>query len=107
MAEQHVMVRVNLQESDHGTRRKSMDEVLNALRDRLDLEGVSVLRGIAGLSGDGIVHASDMMHFEVDLPLVIEFCCSPNIAQAAIALLVGLVPPGHVVSWPVIRQGSA
>lgn len=104
MGEQYTMVRVNLYESDHGKRRNKMDEVLNELRDRLDLDGVSVLRGIAGLSGDGIVHASDMMHFDVDLPLVIEFCCAPNIAEAALALVVGLVPPGHVISWPVTRH---
>lgn len=98
------LVRINLQESDHGKRRNLMDEVLNALRDRLGLDGVSVLRGIAGLGPGGIVHAADMMHFDVDLPLIIEFCCPPKLATAAIALLVDLVPDGHLISWPVTRH---
>lgn len=107
MAEQITMVRINLNESDHGKRRNLMDEVLNALHDRLSLDGVSVLRGIAGLNDKGIVHASDMMHFDVDLPLIIEFCCSPKIADAAIELLTGMVPAGHIISWPVTRHGGA
>jgi PII-like signaling protein len=106
MNEQVTMVRINLQESDHGKRRNLMDEVLNALHDRLSLDGVSVLRGIAGLSGEGVVHASDMMHFEVDLPLIIEFCCSPKIADAAIELLTDMVPAGHIISWSVTRHSG-
>lgn len=104
MTEDATMVRINLQESDHGKRKNMMDEVLNALRDRLSLEGVSVLRGIAGLGAGGVVHASDMMHFDVDLPLIVEFCCAPKLAEAAIALLVELVPDGHVISFPVSRH---
>ena len=106
MAEQVAMVRINLQESDHGKRRNLTDEVLNALRDRLSLDGVSVLRGIAGMSAKGVVHASDMMHFDVDLPLIIEFCCSPKTADDAIELLQGMVPAGHIISWPVTRHGG-
>ncbi|MGC8537276.1 MAG: DUF190 domain-containing protein, partial [Rhizomicrobium sp.] len=55
MTEDATMVRINLQESDHGKRKNLMDEVLNALRDRLSLEGVSVLRGIAGLGAGGVI----------------------------------------------------
>jgi len=107
MEEEYIMVRVNLRESDHGKRRNLMDEVLNALRDQFRLDGVSVLRGIAGMNGDRIVHASDMMHFDVDLPLIVEFCCAPDTAAAVISLLAPMVPPGHIISWPVARHGSA
>jgi PII-like signaling protein len=103
MTEDAILVRINLQESDHGKRKNLIDEILHTLRDRLSLDNVSVLRGIAGLGARGIVHASDMMHFDVDLPLIVEFCCAPTLAEAAIALLVALVPDGHVVSFPVTR----
>lgn len=106
MTEPMTMVRINLQESDHGKRRTLMDEVLAALRDRFNLGGVSVLRGIAGLNGDNVVHAADMIHFNVDLPLVIEFCCAPGVAGAAIEHLSGIVPAGHIVSWPVACHGE-
>lgn len=107
MNEQAILVRINLRESDHGRRKSLMDEVLGALSDRLGLDGISVLRGIAGLNGKGIVHAADMMHFDVDLPLIIEFCCAPKLAEAAIELLCGMVPDGHVISIPVTRHRAA
>jgi uncharacterized protein len=46
----------------------------------------------------------------VDLPIVIEFYDEPAVAQAAIALLGGLVPAGHIVHWrascPNFRSSS-
>jgi hypothetical protein len=42
-----------------------------------------------------------------DLPLVIEFFDEPTVAEAAIHLLDGLVPGGHIVSWPAKRYGDA
>lgn len=99
------IVRINLQESDHGRRRSLMNDVLDTLRQLDGVDGVSVLRGIAGMTGDHIVHAADMIHFDVDLPLIIEFCTLPDTARAAIGALTELVPSGHIVSWPVTRHG--
>ena len=35
----------------------------------------------------------------VNLPLVIEFFDTPKVVDAALALLDGLVPSGHILSW--------
>lgn len=99
------IVRINIRESDHGRRRGLMNEVLDVLRHEDGVDGVSVLRGIAGVNGDHVVHAADMIHFDVDLPLIIEFCAAPDIAQAAIDRLGDIVPAGHIVSWTVTRHG--
>lgn len=104
MEEQATLVRIALDVSDHGRRRHLMQTILERLRDDFTLDGVSVFRGIAGMNGQRIIHAADLMHFDVDLPLMIEFCCAPETARAAAAALTDLVPEGHVISWPVTRH---
>ncbi|HET9148360.1 MAG TPA: DUF190 domain-containing protein [Acetobacteraceae bacterium] len=105
MPRQVTVVRVTLHESDHGRRRSLMDEVLHLLRDQVHLHNVSVFRGIAGLDGEGIVYASSMLYFDVNLPLVIQFSVEPDRAEAAISALASLVPPGHILSWPATCHG--
>ena len=61
--------------------------------------GLVVFRGIAGFGDSGEVHASDLLRLNVDLPLVIEFFDTPKVVDAALALLDGLVPAGHILSW--------
>ncbi|MGC9268575.1 DUF190 domain-containing protein [Acidiphilium sp.] len=100
MKQSATMIRIAIHESDHSRRRSLMDEVLNILKSQ-HITGVSVLRGIAGLSARGVIHAADMIHFDVDLPLAIEFYTSPDEAEIAIAALLPIVPRGHVVSWDV------
>jgi PII-like signaling protein len=45
------------------------------------------------------VHAADLLRLTVDLPIVIEFYDKPEVAEAAMELLKGLVPDGHVIWW--------
>ncbi len=61
------------------------------------MKGVTVFRGIAGFGASGAVHAADLLRLTADLPIVIEFFDEPEVAQAAMKLLNGLVPDGHVV----------
>ena len=102
-----LMVRIYLSEADHGRRKTLMQEILTLLQERHAVEGVTVFRAIAGFGAGGEMHAGDILRINVDLPLVIEFFDEPKVAQAAIALLDGLVPGGHVVSWPAKRHGAA
>jgi hypothetical protein len=105
--EQEVMiVRVYLSEADHGRKKTLMQEVLNLLHDQHRVQGVIVLRGIAGFGDSGEVHASDMLRLNVDLPLVVEFFDTPQVATAAITLLGAIVPAGHIMSWRAIRHGA-
>jgi len=102
-----MVVRIYLRETEHGKRRNLMQEVLNTLQDQQRVQGVVVFRGIAGLGADGVVHASDLLRLNVDLPIVIEFFDRPDVAQAALRLLEGLVPPDHTLSWRAIQHQSS
>jgi uncharacterized protein len=93
------IVRIYIKESDHGRKRPLMEEILNILHDQHRVHGVVVFRGIAGFGSKGEVHSADLLRLMVDLPLVIEFFDKPAVAEAAIGLLSGLVPPGHIVQW--------
>ncbi|MCW8306797.1 DUF190 domain-containing protein [Acidiphilium sp. PA] len=105
MTQPATMIRIAIHESDHGKRKSLMDDILKSLQSQ-GITGASVLRGIAGLSAKGIIHAADMLHFDVDLPLAIEFCTDTDTVDAIIATLVPIVPAGHVMSWPVVRHGG-
>lgn len=106
MEQEVTMVRVCLSEADQGKKRTLMQEVLNLLHDQNRVQGVIVLRGIAGFGDSGEVHASDMLRLNVDLPLVVEFFDTPQVATAAIALLSKIVPPSHIVSWKAVRYAA-
>ena len=99
-----MIVRIYLREAEHGKRKTLMQEVLTVLQEQQRVQGVVVFRGIAGLGADGAVHASDVLRLNVDLPLVIEFFDTPKVAQAALALLDGLVSPDHILSWRVVQH---
>lgn len=100
MENEVTVVRIYIKESDHGRRKTLMEEILNILQDQHRVHGVVVFRGIAGFGSKGSVHAADLLRLMVDLPIVIEFYDKPTVAEAAMALLKDLVPPGHVVYWP-------
>ena len=102
-----MVVRIYLRETEHGRRKTLMQEVLNILHDQQRVQGVVVFRGIAGLGESGEVYAADMLRLNVDLPLVIEFFDKPSVAQAALALLDGLVPADHVLSWRAVQHQGA
>jgi uncharacterized protein len=99
MHKEVTVVRIYLREADHGKRRTLMREVLNILHDQQRVQGLVVFRGIAGFGDSGEIHASDMLRLNVDLPLVIEFWDTPRVVHAALSLLDGLVPPGHILCW--------
>jgi uncharacterized protein len=101
-----LMARVYLSEADHGRRKTLMSEIFRLLRDERAVQGVTVFRGVAGFGPNGEVHADDLLRLTVDLPLVIEFFDAPEIVEAAITLIDGLVPGGHIVTWAAKRYGT-
>ncbi len=96
-----LMVRIYLSEADQGRKKNLLAEIMSILHDRHKVHGVTVFRGIAGFGRKGEVHSADLLRLNVHLPLVVEFFDEPAIVEAALATLDDLVPPGHVVSWPV------
>jgi uncharacterized protein len=93
------VVRIYLREADQGRRKTLMQEVLNILQDQQRVQSLVVFRGIAGFGDSGEVRASDLLRINVDLPLVIEFFDKPKVVDAALALLDGLVPAGHILTF--------
>jgi len=107
MEHEVMIVRIYLNEADHGRKKTLMQEVFNLLHDQHRVQGVTVLRGIAGFGDSGEVHASDMLRLNVDLPLLVEFFDTPQVAAAAIGLLENIVPSGHILSWRATKHGEA
>lgn len=95
------MVRVYLSEADH-----EMKPLLKCLHDELEVCGVTVMRGVAGYGGSGVVHSASLVDLSTDLPLVLEFFDLPDKAALAIERIKDFVDLGHVVSWPVTINGG-
>lgn len=99
MSEEIVVVRIYISEADHGRRKSLLEEIFSLLHDQHRVRGVTVFRGIAGFGKSGIVHSADLLRLTADLPLVIEFFDAPPVVAAALQVIKGLVPPGHIVHW--------
>lgn len=99
MTSEVIVVRIYLHEAEQGRRNNLQQEILTLLHDQQRVKGVTVFRGIAGFGASGAVHAADLLRLTVDLPIVVEFYDEPDVAQAAMKLLNGLVPTGHIVWW--------
>jgi uncharacterized protein len=99
MSDDVTIVRIYINEADHGRKKSLMEEILNILQDQHQVHGVVVFRGIAGFGSKGAVHSADLLRLMVNLPLVIEFYDKPEVVDAAITLLTDLVPAGHLVQW--------
>lgn len=95
------LVRLYLSEADQGKKHGLLKEIMKVLHDQQRVHGVTVFRGIAGFGSRGVVHSADLLRLTVNLPLVVEFFDEPARVEAALTALESLVPPGHVISWPV------
>ncbi|HLW74860.1 MAG TPA: DUF190 domain-containing protein [Gammaproteobacteria bacterium] len=101
MDKEMILVRIYLSEADQGRKHNLLDEIMELLHDRHRVHGVSVFRGIAGFGSKGVVHSADLLRLTQKLPLVVEFFDEPKVVAEALAALEGLLPSGHVISWPV------
>lgn len=101
MEKQMILARIYLSEADQGMKKNLLTEIMSILHDQHRVHGVTVFRGIAGFGRKGEVHSADLLRLNARLPLVVEFFDEPATVEAALVTLGDLVPPGHVVSWPV------
>ena len=101
-----MVVRIYLREAEHGKRKTLMQEVLSLLHDQHRVQGVVVFRGIAGFGDSGEVHAADLLRLNVDLPLVVEFFDTPEVAEAALKVLDTMIPAKHILCWRAQRRGG-
>lgn len=89
------MVRIYLTEAQ-----QPMKHLLAKLHDEEKVRGVTVFRGVAGFGRSGVMHSSRLLDLAVDLPMVVEFFDAPEKVKRILAHLRGIVPPGHIVTWP-------
>lgn len=101
MDKEMILVRVYLSEADQGRKHNLLDEIMELLHDKHRVHGVTVFRGIAGFGAKGSVHSADLLRLTQRLPLVVEFFDEPAVVREALDALDGLLPSGHVISWPV------
>lgn len=101
-----MVVRIYLREAEHGKRKTLVQEVLSLLHDQHRVQGVVVFRGIAGFGDSGEVHAADLLRLNVDLPIVVEFFDKPDVAEAALKVLDGMIPAKHILCWHAQRHGG-
>jgi PII-like signaling protein len=106
MSAEVTVVRVYIHEAEHGRRDSLVDEIMAILHDRHRVKGATVFRGIAGFGASGEVHAADLLRLSAELPLVIEFFDVPEVVDAALAPIAGMVPAGHIVSWTAQLHGT-
>jgi PII-like signaling protein len=79
--------------------RDLLNRALDILRGEA-IEGVTILRGIAGIGTSGEIHTSSLLDLSLDLPLIIEFYDEPSKVEKAIAALQSRLNFRHIVSWP-------
>ncbi len=104
MEKNMTLVRIYLSEADQGKRHNLLDEVMELLHDKHRVHGVTVFRGIAGFGAKGVVHSAYLLRLAQRLPLVVEFFDEPHVVDAALKALDGLLPSGHIISWPVTTR---
>jgi uncharacterized protein len=102
-----MVARIYIRETEHARGKTLMQEILNILHDQQRVRGVTVFRGIAGFGDSGEMHAADLLRLSVALPIVIEFFDTPSVVEAALTLLDGLVPAGHILSWRAVQHKGA
>jgi PII-like signaling protein len=92
MAERDIKIaRIYLREAEH-----LLPRIIKFLHDEEKVCGVTVLRGIAGFSGDGKIHTASLVDLSLDLPLVVEFFDEPERVKAVVAGLMERVAVTHV-----------
>ena len=93
------MVRLYIREGDKFEGHSLMREVFRLLHDQHQVAGLTVFRGIAGFGSHGQTHADDLLRLNVHLPLVLEFYDAPDVVDALLPRLRGMVDPRHIVCW--------
>jgi hypothetical protein len=100
MAHQQVTIaRIYLREGE-----RLLPKLMKFLHDEEKVSGVTVLRAIAGFSGDGKIHTASLVDLSLDLPLVVEFFDEPARVEAIIDRLMQRMTLPHVVTWSAMHR---
>ncbi len=96
-AETVTVTRIYLREGEH-----LLPPLLNLLHEE-KVSGLTVLRGVAGVGDDGVLHAHSLVDLALDLPLVVEFYESPKKSVIIWRRLEAHPAVRHVISWQALK----
>lgn len=74
-------------------------KLFKRLHDEEKVRGVTMFRGISGFGKSGNVHSSVLLDMSMDLPVVIEFCDTPEKVKQTLENLRDLVAREHVLTF--------
>ena len=89
------LVRVYCSEKGH-----LHQKIIDLLHRDHRVAGVTAFRGIAGFGRSGQLHEAGLLDVSLDLPVIVEFFDRPDKVADVVAILNGMLGPGHIVSWP-------
>lgn len=95
----HVKVSIYVNEAEQWQHQPLYLELLNILQ-KHDIAGGTVLRGVAGLTRDGIVKTS-LFHISKKLPLVVQFIDKIERVKTVLPEIKKIVPHHLIVRLPV------
>ncbi len=91
-----ILVRVYTDEGD-----TNVSSILKKLRQREDVVGATIFRGIAGFGDRGTVHQASLLDLASDLPIVIEFYHKAENCDDVINFVHREIRNAHIICWPV------
>lgn len=80
-------------------REAQLEKLMQRLREKEQVKGVSVFRGIAGFGESGEIHTSKFIALGMELPLVVEFFDTPEKITQVMEHINATVKTGHMLSW--------
>ena len=78
---------------------RELNELMGFLREKEEVRGFTIFRGVSGFGPSGQTHISDLSASSLELPLVIEMFDEPGKIQRIMKHLCEKVKPGHMISW--------
>ncbi len=78
-----------------------LNQILDILRDEENIQGATVIRGIAGYGPSKEIHTSTLLNLSLELPLTIEFYDETDKVIRAIDKIKNRLDIKHIISWPV------
>ena len=76
-----------------------LNKLLSFLKQKEEVRGVTVFRGVSGFGPSGAIHISNLMDLSLDLPLVVEMFDEPEKMQRVLEHLNTMIKPGHILMW--------
>ena len=99
-AEEHVLLRIYLTESDRHQHRPLYEILLETLHSA-GFSGATALRGISGFGAHRMIHSQKLIDISAGLPIIVEAAGSKREIEAIVPRLEALMEGGMITQHPV------